>query len=130
MLIRHQHPVPPLEAIHLAEKSQRLAGQVNLFPIPGLVVRRQRGVHFPPRINRCVRDADFFDLFEVKEPLAVEQGVEGHHAEGRVEDGEVQGHDLRPACEMTPRAKLRSSHLQLHPRIVRGFDDAFRHWGE
>jgi hypothetical protein len=49
-------------------------------------------MQFPPRIHRRVRHADFLDFFEIKEPFAVEQSVEGHHAEGSVEDGEREGH--------------------------------------
>lgn len=73
-------------------------------------------MHFPPRVNRRVGDADLFDFFEVEEPLAVEEGVKGHDAKGRVEDGEGSGHgDALFRCAKQPREAADSGPKEESP---------------
>jgi hypothetical protein len=38
----------------------------------------------PPGIHGIIRQADPLNLFQVEEPLAIGQGMQGHHADGRL----------------------------------------------
>jgi hypothetical protein len=66
--------VAPAEAIDLADETERGAGE---FEVDGFafLVGFESGVELPAGEDGGVGDADFLDLFEVKEPRAVGQGV-------------------------------------------------------
>lgn len=67
-----------------------IAGQFDLHGLP-VLVRGLAGVQHPPGIDAIVGDADLLDFFEVEQPRAVRQGVQGHLADRwgmGVEDGQ------------------------------------------
>ena len=74
--------VAAAEAIDLAGETERGAGE---FEVDGfaVLVGFEGGVELPAGEDGGVGDADFLDLFEVEEPRAVGQGVQGHDAHGR-----------------------------------------------
>lgn len=82
----HPNAIAPPHGIHLAQEAPRFAGDLE-----GAMFRRfviwigHIVMQPPPGIDRRVSHADFFNLFEVEEPFAIEQRVQRHYPQGRID---------------------------------------------
>jgi hypothetical protein len=79
MFIGNQLPVTPPQAIHLALEAERLALQHQAHDLT--FVRRQLFMQAPSGIDGCIGNANLLHLFQIEEPLAIRERVQGHDAD-------------------------------------------------
>jgi hypothetical protein len=82
MFIGNVGPVAAANAIDLSGEPKSGTGEFYAGPF-AVFIGFDAGVKFPACKDGGIGDADFLDFFEIKKPLAIPEGMESHHPDGR-----------------------------------------------